>query len=200
MAWFDRYDFSPAPCMPCCTVPVTCYLTLPPPVGATPYSDINTATSAIASQTNNCAGFFDAANFIAFSCFSSATAITTNAAGDTSTTGVPFFFWNGLYAASGDVLSIAYSLSGGFAGALSANIFDATGNLVESFSSSTNGNPFVSSALPNTGAYEIQIGASALLMPGENLYANSVITTSGTMIPCGIRAAYGNVPDYVVCA
>lgn len=190
----------PAGCLPCCVAPaVTCYLTLPPPIGASPYANVNVATDVISNQTSGCLGFIDATSFVGFTASSNNTASNVSASGNVATSGVPFYFWTGLSGGSGDAISIDYTLVGGFGGSFSANIWDANGNVVESFTSASNGNPFVSAGLPADGCYALEFGASALLMPNETLTATAIVTTNGAFSPSGIRAAYGNVPDYLVC-
>lgn len=193
-------NLQPAPCLPCCAanVPSVCYFTLPPPIGASPYANINVATDVIANQTNNCAGYITSATYVGFTAEANSSAVTLNAAGNVATTGMPMYFWAGLTAGTSEVLSMAYALSGGFAGVIAASVYDATGNIVQNFSSTTNGNPFVTSAL-SAGAYEIEFAASALLGLDETLFANVATTSNQAMTPCVVRAAYGNVPDYLVC-
>jgi len=197
---WTTYDYSPAPCLPCCEVPaVTCYLTLPPPIGGTPYANSTEASAIINEQTSNCLVFINSASFVALSASANATAIAAGVSGNLATTGVPIFPWVGLGAEAADVLTMAYPLIGAFGATMTANIYDSAGNIVEGFTSWDNRNPFVSAGLPDAGCYTIEFAASALLMPTDTLTANIVVTTSGNMNPATVRAAYGNVPDYVIC-
>lgn len=58
---FTDVNFGPAPCLPCCTTPVTgcsCALLIPP--FAPVYSDYATAAAAITDQTSNCIAYYTA--------------------------------------------------------------------------------------------------------------------------------------------
>jgi len=63
---FVDVDFSPAPCLPCCTNPAAacqCALILPLfselDIGVLPYADLATAQGAIAGFVSNCVGYID---------------------------------------------------------------------------------------------------------------------------------------------
>lgn len=197
MAWFDRYDFSPAPCMPCCVVPVTCYLTLPPPIGASPYANITEATAVIANQTAGClvfanADFANGGHITSLAASSASNSAIVNYVGlDASALSAVGKVWVGCQVEANTYLNVAYSSTsdtydteftfsnGSSAGSISGASGSVLINVADNIACE-----FVCSNVFGAGDMAIDV----------NIFSPTSVNF------CGIRAAYGNVPDYVVCA
>jgi len=183
--------------MPCCAAVATCYLTLPPPIGDTPYADLTEATAAIADRTEACIAFASGAGSI-----SSFTATSANNSVAISIAGNPS---GGLSPGTQSWISlnidapalITYAFSVGTGSVLSADIDVYASNGV-SVNTNTGGTSPLEVAVATAGIYAIRAILTSTEFGTDTFNQN--VSANANAVACGIRAAYGNVPDYLVCA
>lgn len=182
-------------------VAASVYLTLPPPVGASPYSTQADAQAAINNQVSGCVGFveLDPAGIL-----SSFSAVTSPTSTGMTIIGNPdagpscqATAWFGATLAGGTVVTLN-AFAGGGVIANSIELYDDAGTLMDSDSGVTTP---VSVTVPSGGVYEVKLrGTSAApgFGGGTDLF---VFNTSGSlaMALSGVRAAYGMPPSYIYC-
>lgn len=182
-----------APCLPC--PPVDCYLTIPPPIGASPYADLTEATAAIADRTASCIAFADNAGTIS-SFTATAGTDSISMVIDGNPDGSPTAqatLWVGFSISAAATLTYTFTLTTGTILAATIEIYDNTGSLVDSDSGSTSP---LSASVGAAGEYEIRV---TLTSDQSSDTFNCDVSSDVSATLCIIRAAYGGTPDYLVC-
>lgn len=196
MNW-TTYDFSPAPCLPCCNaLPPSCYLTIPPPVGASPYANISEATTAISNRTSGCTAFANGTGTInSFSASTIANGVTTTIDGNPlGGLNAGAAVWVGLNISAQATLTYDFSVVTASVLSADIDIYDVAGSLVASNSGVS---PTLTANVNTAGVYEVRLSLVSTDFTSDIFTQN--VTANVSTNACGIRAAYGNVPDYLVC-
>jgi len=151
----------------------------------------------ISDDVNGCIGFFDGSHATTdtFSFGASGTSsltLTETSSGVLPNNWVALNAWGGFNGVSGDSISIAYTATGtgGTGKSGSAWLYDDTGALIETISSTT-GTLTFSAPLAYTGRYTIRVQVSfEVLFLGGNITAAATISSSGTLTVNPIQARY----------
>lgn len=155
------------------------------------YADETEAAAVLASaNVSNCVGYNEAASFQSFTATDGGTSLTL-ACDAINTDPSPQTMWGSVNGTAGATISIAYSDAGAATSPVySAELYAYDGALLETFTSISDPNPFVTSALPYSGRYIIKVSGSALLAPTIHFIPAFVITSSGTLSVNPIQALY----------
>lgn len=217
----DKVITSATPC-DCCGEAEPCYFTFPPvsgfpipifPIDGTdsPYPDEATAEDALANQAGDCLTYLTPRLDELISRTFSATLpgnvltvsdVTVRASSSEYSQAAAF---KGYFLAAAG-LSIAYNFdwsAAADAGALLIEVYDITGTVVDSFSiSSVPASGTFNVTIPSDGFYYVLVSSQvSQSTPTGGTYTLEFEADGGASAQfCVVRAAYGETPDYLVCA
>ena len=174
------------------------YLTLPPPIGASPYANLGVASGVMAAQVSNCVGFVESDGSVtAFSASpisnGASFSATGSSIGDSPT--CVMNVWCGLNLKAGAIITINRSAAGGILDS-SSDLINSAGVYVDS---KTGAGPMFLTC-PADGNYEIRvsvISATPNTPPFTSFSISAISNLAATNLP--IRAAYGVGPSYLGC-
>lgn len=182
---------------PCTCCGATCYLTIPPPVGATPYANLTDATAAIADRTASCIAFADGSGTLNTFTASAGTNSISMVANGNPFPGINALFhgWFAMDISAAATLTYTFSLGTGTVTGAQIDVYDDTGTLVDTDSGATSP---LSVSVGSAGIYEVRVILVSDVLLGDDTF-NCDVSCDEDATVCSIRAAYGGTPDYLIC-